>query len=106
MPPFKCYLRRHHSLSDGQGVILSLCHDGHNCVLPHRRHLGIRMGQTRAHDVGPGQNKFDGTFVYSLVRKDERVLVQQLEGGTPSALSLPEEEKLTSRVDLFGYVIK
>ena len=36
---------RHDGLSDGQGVIFALGHDGNDGLGRHRRHLGVGMGQ-------------------------------------------------------------
>ena len=45
--------------------------------LVHCGHFGVRVGEPRAHDVGPRQHKLDGSLVHALVRQHERVLVQK-----------------------------
>lgn len=70
-------------LSDGQGMILALGHDGHHRTLVHFGHACPRGRQSRAHDVRTAQHKPDGTLVDLFHRQEERVLVVQPQGWHP-----------------------
>jgi len=86
--------RGHRGHSYTQRGLLSLRHHGNNCTFLNGAHLGLLVCEARTHDVRPTEDELDGPLVHSHPRQHEGVLVQQLEGGHPLALPLPEEQQL------------
>ena len=106
----------HGGFANGQRIRFSLGKYGHHCPLLTGSHPGVGVGETRAHDVGPGQDELDGSLVHHLGREQEGELVEQSQGGDPGLIVVPAmenptdivlngqdykppEEKISSRVD-------
>ena len=90
-------LSAHAGLANSQGISFPLCEYPNHGSLVDCRHLGIGVGKTRTHNVGPGEDEPDGPLVHHLLGEEEGVLVQQPQGWAPSFVMVPKNWYLLAK---------